>query len=248
MGQYYHPISLEGKSTLYSHDFGNGLKLMEHSWVGNDFVEAVEKLLSPTGQWYKTRLVWAGDYMDEGIFVTDEMRQELSNHKDKIKDEFGVEDETELATIIRDISLYSYSNLMYAELKPADIEKLPNEIGDYIVNYTKKQFVDKRKGSVEEVYNNFDWIVHPLPLLTSSGNGRGGGDFRGLNEFVGYWAGDVIAIEKEIPADFLEILPMFSERTDEEIKLPAELKGEELAEQVKEEESTKRQVFIIDNL
>lgn len=44
MGQYYMPtlISQDGTiHSLYSHFYGNGLKLMEHSYIGNDFVNAV---------------------------------------------------------------------------------------------------------------------------------------------------------------------------------------------------------------
>lgn len=44
MGQYYMPtlIAKGGTiSTLYSHDYDNGLKLMEHSYIGNTFVSAV---------------------------------------------------------------------------------------------------------------------------------------------------------------------------------------------------------------
>ena len=44
MGQYYMPL-LIGKDKkilrFYSHHYNNGLKLMEHSWVGNNFVNAV---------------------------------------------------------------------------------------------------------------------------------------------------------------------------------------------------------------
>ena len=44
MGQYYHP-TIMGKrygvqGWLYSHAYGEGLKLMEHSYLGNDFVNA----------------------------------------------------------------------------------------------------------------------------------------------------------------------------------------------------------------
>ena len=44
MGQYYMPtlIAEDGTvSTLYSHQYDNGLKLMEHSYIGNKFVNAV---------------------------------------------------------------------------------------------------------------------------------------------------------------------------------------------------------------
>ena len=51
MGQYYKPINLDDKQWLYSHDFGDGLKLMEHSWIGNDFVGAVG------GSWDLNRIV-----------------------------------------------------------------------------------------------------------------------------------------------------------------------------------------------
>lgn len=63
MGQYYKPVILGSdkksvKAFAYSHDFGNGLKLMEHSWIGNDFVGAFESLLVESPQ----PVVWAGDY------------------------------------------------------------------------------------------------------------------------------------------------------------------------------------------
>ena len=64
MGQYYKPVFLtennKPKSYVYSHDFGSGLKLMEHSWMKNPFVRFVEKQLIDSPQ----KLVWAGDYAD----------------------------------------------------------------------------------------------------------------------------------------------------------------------------------------
>lgn len=64
MGQYYHPIILGKRNGVlswwYSHDFRNGLKLMEHSWLNNNFVNVVENYLTDNPQ----RIVWAGDYAD----------------------------------------------------------------------------------------------------------------------------------------------------------------------------------------
>ncbi|HBG28981.1 MAG: hypothetical protein A2Y10_14835 [Planctomycetes bacterium GWF2_41_51] len=65
MGQYYKPINLENGQWLYSHDYGNGLKLMEHSWIGNEFVGAVMKMMVAGGSWHKNPIVWCGDYYDE---------------------------------------------------------------------------------------------------------------------------------------------------------------------------------------
>lgn len=57
----------------------------------------------------------------------------------------------------------------------------------YLVNHTKKFCIDL----------NLEKTIHPLPLLVSSGNGRGGGDYRGSDmQLVGSWCGDEISIER----------------------------------------------------
>jgi hypothetical protein len=58
----------------------------------------------------------------------------------------------------------------------------------YLVNYSKKQYC------TIPVNDNNKWQVHPLPLLTCSGNGRGGGDYRLEDERVGSWAFDKIGL------------------------------------------------------
>lgn len=62
MGQYYKPINLDNKQWLSPWACDNGAKLMEHSWIGNNFVGAVMSLLSEGGAWFKSRIAWAGDY------------------------------------------------------------------------------------------------------------------------------------------------------------------------------------------
>jgi hypothetical protein len=78
-------------------------------------------------------------------------------------------------------------------------------LGDhpFLVNHTKRQFVDKNK--VPKGLGGFQ--LHPLPLLTCEGNGRGGGDFHGESALIGSWARDVISVEKTAPApaDFTEL-------------------------------------------
>ena len=198
MGQYFMPCSLTGnkenvKSFVYSHHItsrwktadgrmvtsGQGLKLMEHSYLKNKMMLCVEALLVEGGEWNKTPIVWAGDYSDA-------VRGELTYY-----DMCNRTDEGEHIA---------------KELIPKPLTAKQAKEFRFIVNHTKKEFVDKTK-----VPSNDGWQIHPLSLLTSSGNGRGGGDFRGENEFVGTWATDVISVEKEIPADFKEIVPNFIE-------------------------------------
>lgn len=73
MGQYYHALILAEKAdadkefiraAIPALIFNNGMKLVEHSYINNSFMSAVEYLLSPLGIFYKSRLVWAGDYAD----------------------------------------------------------------------------------------------------------------------------------------------------------------------------------------
>ena len=98
MGQYYKPINIDNKQWLYSHDYGNGLKLMEHSWIGNDFVGAVMNLMVKGGEWFKKRIVWAGDYYgDQGEEIDHYSQCSDSN---KIKPAISMDIETQKKAIL----------------------------------------------------------------------------------------------------------------------------------------------------
>lgn len=72
--------------------------------------------------------------------------------------------------------------------------------GRYLINHTKKLILSCWGYVVDCIRNcqNQDyasWVIHPLPLLTALGNGKGGGDYRGINEDkVGSWAWDTLEI------------------------------------------------------
>ena len=72
MGQYYRPIILKKdyknrvnpiEASFNSWSYNNGAKLMEHSYIGNSFVRAVEEALA--WQYKGCNFVWCGDYSDE---------------------------------------------------------------------------------------------------------------------------------------------------------------------------------------
>jgi len=178
MGQYYRPMILDSKKGTpvifaYSHDFGCGLKLMEHSWMLNGFVGAFEKMLVNNPQ----PVVWGGDYADE------EPNGE---------------------------NLYSMCEKANKISPSEDAKALPKKF-KYLINHDKKVFVDKTKTPA-----NDGWQIHPLPLLTCEGNLRGGGDYRSDNgaNYVGSWSRDKIGVttkKSDIPKDFKEIIPNFSE-------------------------------------
>ena len=66
MGQYYKPINTDDMSWFYAHEVdNNGLKLMEHSYIGNMLCGAVMFRMTKGQPWYMKPIVWAGDYYDE---------------------------------------------------------------------------------------------------------------------------------------------------------------------------------------
>lgn len=91
--------------------------------------------------------------------------------------------------------------------------------GLFLVNETKKQFVDCDYYFESMDAMNFEsakgYVLHPLPILTAVGNGFGGGDYWSEKHmaYVGYWAGDWISVTAVHPDDrFEEIEPVFCER------------------------------------
>ena len=145
--------------------YNNGLKLTEHAYLKNTFVNTFEFSLSPGGVYYKSRVVWAGDYADK---------------------EPGQEN-----------NLYILCN-EYKLIRPDPKDTVKFR---FVVNHSKKQYVDKLKGPIED-----EWTLHVLPLLTAEGNGRGGGDYHTKSPLIGSWARDVISVEETAPLDFTELV------------------------------------------
>ncbi|WP_067474244.1 hypothetical protein [Nocardia amamiensis] len=169
MGQYYMAVLLADDganiaSRFNPRDYNEFYKLTEHSWLGNPFVEAVERALNTPA-----RVVWAGDYADK---------------------EPG-----------RDMNLFRLAQFS-AKTPPPD----PAPVGRYVINHDKRMFVDKR--SVTENASGF--ALHPLPVLTAEGNGRGSGDLHEANTtgnftLVGTWARDRIAVGGSVPERYRKL-------------------------------------------
>ena len=192
MGQYYYPTILREKNKrfyseeFYSHDYDNGLKLTEHSYCGNHFVETVmAQLLNKPG-----RLAWLGDYCEKGDFAI------LNPGLPKIIEKRFYEH----------YKCFTLPEYDYCTGKHVRHYNKPEEVkerqGRFILNHDKKCYIDM----VEYEKNNLtcaedsDWHFHPIPLLTAVGNGRGGGDFHGIGEEdVGYWAGDLLEVRNARP-------------------------------------------------
>jgi hypothetical protein len=198
MGQYYFPILLKKNwklskqpvlMTLYSHDFDNGLKLMEHSYVGNNFVRSVQYVLANYGN--DLHFVWCGDYADE------------------VKTHYypnGVD----LYSMAGELTDSNDEHYLFVK------NSIPNfiELHDYkyIINKSKKEYV------IVPEYCENKWQIHPLPILCANSNGRGGGDYHSNgkedDKYIGRWAYDIIHVsdDAEDIVGYKEIKPNFYEK------------------------------------
>ncbi len=181
---------------IYSHDVrimytgangqkfksGQGLKLMEHSWMNNPLCQLVEFLLVPGNAWHMKPVVWAGDYADpepETVYNWMDQQGDIRTHEENLYD------------FCEDDNKYKVTK-----------NHKPLKRFHYILNHTTKQYVDKTKVPKDKD----GWQIHPLPLLTCQGNGRGGGDFRGDYDIIGSWARNVISVDESIPEGYTELI------------------------------------------
>ena len=181
MGQYYRPIlgdafGLNCKVFDRSVDGEYTLaKLLEHSWWQNPFVNAFSEFI------YKepSRVIWCGDYADE-------------------PDDFNFPN-------CSAFYVPYYGEIWGDSVSTIGVTSTDFTLdGKFLLNHDTKQFVDLDEYKVNSI-DKHGWTIHPLPLLTAVGNGRGGGDFHEGNtgfEFVGLWAWQLISIEDKPPDDF----------------------------------------------
>ncbi len=174
MGQYYKAISLDAQNFLLAHDHAgnggfNGVKLMEHSYIGNPLTAAVENLIQEGGAWYGHRIVWGGDYADP----------EPNTGNEDFPDGYPL-----------------YFLITDKLVLPKEKQKRNGRLR-YLINLDKKEFVDMYK--VPKF--NDGYRIHPLPLLTCEGNGRGGGDFHKGDILIGTWARNRVTIQPKKPKD-----------------------------------------------
>jgi len=224
MGQYYDATSLDKLKSANTFDVGealaklnnsdnkyeysSGQKLMEHSWLENHYVKFIMLLLSDgytygynrgNGPWYNNSFGWVGDYADEDGEgpSSDQIKIALARMENTEKSKDLIDRMSEKAGIgYQEVSeLYSVEDIL-SILK--DNSPLPQF--RYIVNTDKKEIVDLKELELHAKGLDADdvWIIHPLPLLTCVGNGRGGGDFHGEDDRIGMWYRDHIYTTNDI--------------------------------------------------
>jgi len=220
MGQYYKALLIEESgrgSDYYEPDFR---KLTEHSWIGNDFLEAICSEIFDKPK----RVVWVGDYAAKKLYSP------LKNNEGVIIHKKGWYAETE--SLVNNLSekevVCFYKKTWENKKEQSQLSQNCLDIrGSYVVNHTKSLYLDGREyyesskfdWSTPEDFEADYWCAHPLSLLTAIGNGLGGGDFYGKGRrHIGEWAGDLISVSKTIPQDYKKFSVIFDEREEESLE------------------------------
>lgn len=188
MGQYYHGVvfsrGLTGMRVIEPWSYDNGAKLMEHSYVGNDVVNAMYNEILDTPK----VVVWLGDYSDERYGDIWEKRisdDEFDHIFGKVWKEPG----------------------HYKKIEDY-VVNLPTK--HFLVNHSRKEYLDLADYQDSNPPDEYGFVIDPLPILTAAGNGRGGGDYDGsCMEYVGRWAFDRIEYTNDVNVERYSKLDIF---------------------------------------
>lgn len=169
MGQYYKFMNVDKKQVCQKN--WHNIKLMEHSYLGNNYCDDILRLLS--NEWRGDRVIHVGDYAEPNDETT------TQNLVASIMKELNVGDNT----------LYHYAD-SFEEVKCKSKKDIR-----YVYNLDKKEYIDLFRQPIQWCYHDDKYLgcvkINSFALLIGCGNGLGGGDYHGLNEhLVGFWAGD----------------------------------------------------------
>lgn len=246
MGQYYRPVvTMYGKTTIFGNrtaliteedksafrrnDYSNyhGLKILEHSWWGNDLVKGV------VGRLYnrKGRVAWVGDYTEdimEEIVSNDGTKAPMSPIELYSGSVYARTPKGEFARDNR-----GYKIELENEPLPEGVKKYKGFViynpnftlnGKIIINHSLKEYLECDTYRTRSITDD-GWCINPIPLLTSTGGDQGGGDYHRNHidaAYVGRWAYDEISIKDNTPAllnklerkGYKELIVTFNEEID----------------------------------
>lgn len=196
MGQYYRQLIGNKNGEVIALHAGmvllpngkkdnHGVKLMEHSWLGNWFVNGICKKMYNN----PLRVMWVGDYANEvGDF------------------DFNISSNP----IIPDYDA-AWGRWVLPSLVEVDGEF--SIVGKFLLNHDTCEYIEISDNgylyySQPTEKSPLPWVIHPLPLLTAVGNDRGCGDFHKGNygyENVGIWAWNLLEISDSAPMEYEEM-------------------------------------------
>ena len=172
MGQYFHAVVGNDKIRTAYNCIG-GVKLLEHSWIGNYFTEYVASKIYKNPQ----RVAWVGDYAEASIAPCEESKK-FWNITPDVKNKKTV-------------------------YQSEDNRKSDFDITHkYLVNHTHKMYVDMEE-YCENCYSKWGTVHPLPILTCMSNQCGSGDYYGPNSEYAGSWAWNVLEIKDEIPTDYI---------------------------------------------
>jgi hypothetical protein len=196
MGQYFTALVIDQDNKITKVNpgaFGNhiGVKLMEHAWIEDEFVNAVYSLICNN----PCKVAWIGDYSNEPYDPEhDAYAKAMPHEKFMEMYRFAWGEDTPSLTE-KDFDGYDL-RLVNFDVK-----------GVFLVNHDLKCYIDLVACMAHSTVQSgcmAGWCINPLPLLTACGNDRGFGDFHegGTGyEDIGTWAFHRIEYTEGMPPE-----------------------------------------------
>lgn len=172
MGQYFYAVT--GNDTVRTnYRKRGGLKLLEHSWIGNYFTEFVASRIYKKPQ----RVAWVGNYAELQNAPCKEAKQFWQTNP-VIVNKIWIKDQNKNNTTMFDITK------------------------KYLINHSQKLYIDMAYYCILCNADNGS-IIHPLPILTCMSNQQSRSDYYGLeSEKAGSWAWNVLEIADKHPIGY----------------------------------------------
>ena len=148
---------------------------MEFAWIGNDYIRAIEAILSPGGLWYGDTVWFEGDYNDPDPEVNTE----------------------------ENLYHLAYNSWECVSVEPLDNHKrfVINATKQQYIDLEAEE--QSLSNDDEESDSDSRFVIHPLPILLACSSEGGGGDYKGTNEdLVGLWVGDRVYTDDVIPEGY----------------------------------------------
>lgn len=173
MGQYYFPILREATQnktykdyTLCAHLLNNGLKLTEHSYIRNEFMNCVYNFLIKKPM----KVYWMGDYTDtEDIKEGETFLKKMFKLIDK--------DPNNIPHSITEAETYMGN-------------KYP-----YILNHTKQEFLDIREHDTGDEYWSYHPLSLLTATSNGKGGGDYyNSQYPYREKYIGIWKGDLLEV------------------------------------------------------
>lgn len=214
MGQYFNALIQSNDETVCISPF-LGAKLMEHSFMGDDFADYAVSLLHNA----PARIAWVGDLArgykkpfghssESAVDLFEKAYSKSSGTREiGVEDYYGISWD-EYYELIKDSNAAKENGFKRFEFDYS---------GKYLYNHDTKQYI-----SFDEYYQNnaclmerddesYPVCINPVSLLTAVGNGEEWGDFRGSIGLgnVGLWANDTLEVVDKKPKGVEKVMYLF---------------------------------------